>query len=94
MEELRRLGHDVLTSFEAGNANLAIPDEGVLALAASGSGFCSLIAGSHFLRLHQRSVSHAGIVVCTYDRDFTRQARRIHDALSALREGSNRTGSA
>ena len=28
--ELRLLGHDVLTSFEAGNANQAVPDEEVL----------------------------------------------------------------
>lgn len=26
VEELRRRGHDVLTSFEAGNANLAVAD--------------------------------------------------------------------
>jgi hypothetical protein len=30
VEALRELGHDVLTSFEAGNANLSIPDDAVL----------------------------------------------------------------
>jgi hypothetical protein len=32
-EELRRLGHDVLTSYEAGQANQKIPDDQVLAYA-------------------------------------------------------------
>jgi uncharacterized protein DUF5615 len=33
---LRGLGHDVLTSLEAGRANLRVPDEQVLADAVSG----------------------------------------------------------
>lgn len=34
VEELRRIGHDVLTAQEAGQANRSIPDETVLAFAA------------------------------------------------------------
>ncbi len=30
VDALRRLGHDVLTAFEAGQANQRIPDEAVL----------------------------------------------------------------
>ncbi|HEV7374385.1 MAG TPA: DUF5615 family PIN-like protein [Pyrinomonadaceae bacterium] len=33
IEELRRLGHDVLTMYEDGMANQSIPDEEVLTLA-------------------------------------------------------------
>jgi len=33
VEEPRRLGHDVLTAFEDGRANLSIPDEDLLARA-------------------------------------------------------------
>jgi hypothetical protein len=33
--ELRRLGHDVLTSLEAGNANASVPDPEVLSFASS-----------------------------------------------------------
>ena len=33
--ELRRLGHDVLTSLDAGNANSAVPDSEVLAFATA-----------------------------------------------------------
>ena len=35
VNELRRLGHDVLTSYEAGNANQRIPDEQVLVTATA-----------------------------------------------------------
>jgi hypothetical protein len=34
-----------------------------------------------FLRLHREVPVHAGIVVCTFDLDFARQARRIDEAL-------------
>jgi len=34
-EQLQTMGHDVLTVQEAGNANLGIPDEEVLAFAVS-----------------------------------------------------------
>ena len=33
VEELRRLGHDALTSYEAGKAGQAMPDEDVLEFA-------------------------------------------------------------
>jgi len=35
VKELRRLSHDVLTSFEAGNANRAVPDREVLDFASA-----------------------------------------------------------
>jgi hypothetical protein len=34
--ELRRLGHNVVTSLDAGKANSAVPDAEVLAFAADG----------------------------------------------------------
>ena len=33
VEELRKLGHDVVTSHESGNANRSVPDEAVLEFA-------------------------------------------------------------
>jgi len=36
----------------------------------------------HFIRLHQKNAGHAGIIVCTFDRDFEAQAKRIHGAIS------------
>ncbi|HEY7387613.1 MAG TPA: DUF5615 family PIN-like protein [Bryobacteraceae bacterium] len=39
VEELRRLGHDVLTSLEARKANISVPDRDVLAFAAAEAEF-------------------------------------------------------
>jgi hypothetical protein len=81
-EELRRLGHDVLTVQEAGNAGRAVPDDQVLAYAVEQQRAIVTLNRKHFLRLHQEQPDHAGIVVCTFDPDFAGQARRIHDAVS------------
>ena len=80
-EELRHLGHDVLTVQEAGNAGQAIPDESVLALASSEGRAVVTINRKHFIRLHLSNPRHAGVIVCTYDPDFVRQAHRIHSAI-------------
>lgn len=75
--ELRRLGHDVLTSIDAGNANASVPDSEVLAFAARESRILLSHNRRHFLRLHQsRTEAHAGIVVCTVDSDFCQLAQR------------------
>jgi hypothetical protein len=85
--ELRRLGHDVLTSYEAGNANTAVPDSAVLAFAAEEGRILLSHNRRHFLQLHQRRTEkHAGIVLCTFDLDFTGQAYRIHQSVSVLPE--------
>lgn|SRR5688500_13062417 len=80
--ELRTLGHDVLTSQEAGNAGQAVTDSEVLAFAVSTNRTVLTLNRLHFIRLHRSNSKHAGIVVCTFDSDFSRQARRIHDALN------------
>ena len=53
LSELRRLGHDVLTTFEAGNANAALPDAEVLAFAVAQGRILLTNNRRHFLRLHQ-----------------------------------------
>ena len=80
-EELRRLGHDVLTVQEAGKGGQAIPDASVLAFASGEGRALVTINRKHFIRLHLANSGHAGIIVCTYDPDFVRQAHRIHAAL-------------
>lgn len=81
--ELRRLGHDVLTSLDAGRANFAVPDSAVLAFATAEGRLVLTRNRRHFLQLHRsRSESHAGIVLCTFDPDFEGQAQRIHAAVS------------
>ena len=82
VEELRLLGHDVLTSSESGRANQAISDEQVLAFAATQQRVLITHNRRHFLKLHeQTSATHAGIIVCTIDIDYAALAQRIDEAL-------------
>ena len=84
VRKLRQLGHDVVTSLEAGNANRSVPDKEVLVFAADEGRILLTQNRLHFLRLHQMNViSHAGIVLCTYDPDFDRLALRIHERVLA-----------
>jgi hypothetical protein len=80
-EELRRLGHDVLTVQEAGFSGRAVPDTQVLEFAKSQGRIVVTLNRKHFLRLHEERPDHFGIVVCTFDSDFSGQAHRIHDAV-------------
>lgn len=77
-EALRRLGHDVLTTQETGLSGRAAPDEEVLAFAHSQGRALLTLNRKHFARLHQQTPDHSGLVVCTFDPDFARQANRIH----------------
>jgi predicted nuclease of predicted toxin-antitoxin system len=80
---LRNMGHDVLTVQEAGNANLGIPDEEVLAFAVTNDRAIVTINRFDFVRLHQLDPNHAGIIVCSNDPDRNRMAMRINEAISA-----------
>src|SRR5690242_264669 len=83
VEELRRLGHDVLTANEAGQANQEIEDGIVLAFATAQGRAVLTHNRRHYFRLHRSRLAHAGIFACTRDRDPAALAGRIHDALSA-----------
>lgn len=82
VECLRRLGHDVLTSFDAGNANQKIPDEEVLHFAISLGRAVLTLNRRDFVQLHKSQRVHAGIVICTLDHDVSAFAARIDLALS------------
>lgn len=79
--QLRDLGHDVLTTLETDQAGKAVPDEAVLAFATALRRVLLTLNRKHFIRLHGVRPQHAGIVVCTFDADFSGLARRIHQAL-------------
>ena len=83
VNELRRLGHDVLTVQETGKAGQATTDEEVLAFSTAQGRAVLTLNRKHFIRLHRASSAHAGIVVCTFDADFAGQAQRIHAALES-----------
>lgn len=81
VESLRRLGHDVLTVREVGKAGRAVSDDEVLSFAASEGRTLLTLNRKHFVLLHRECHQHGGIIVCTFDPDFERQARSIHETL-------------
>ena len=81
-EELRRLGHDVATMADLGKANQAVSDEEVLSIAVVEARTVLSYNRRHFIRLHNTSPYHSGIVVCTFDPNFVRQAGRICKAIA------------
>jgi hypothetical protein len=83
VEELRRLGHDVLTSQEAGNAGQRVPDVEVLEFAIAQACAVLTLNRRHFVRLHLERQDHHGIIACTYDANFAALASRVHSALTA-----------
>ncbi len=88
VRELQRLGHDVLTSREAGNANQGIPDDLVLSTAAADDRCVVTFNRDDFLALHRDNVAHSGIVVCKDDSDAIGLARVLHDYLMAQQLGT------
>ena len=82
VECLRKLGYDVLTAQQAGQANKNIPDVDVLTFAIGQSRAIVTHNRRHFIKLHHQNPSHAGIIVCTRDDDSDALAHRIHRALS------------
>jgi predicted nuclease of predicted toxin-antitoxin system len=83
VEELRKLGHDVLTAFEAGNANQKKPDSEVLDFAILQNRAVITFNRRDFKRLHRKTKSHGGIIICTDASDIGALAARIDKALVA-----------
>jgi hypothetical protein len=78
--ELRGIGDDVVTMRECGQSGRAVPDEEVLEQAISSGRALLTLNRRHFVRLHHEHPNHRGIIVCTFDPDFSALARRVHDA--------------
>jgi predicted nuclease of predicted toxin-antitoxin system len=81
VESLRKLGHDVLTIFEAGKAGQRIPDNEVLDYATREGRIVLTFNRKDFIKLHQQNPEHAGIIVCKVDIDFESLAARIDVAV-------------
>ena len=86
VEELRRLGHDVITMHEAGLANQQVADETVLVFASTTNRAVLTLNRKHFVYLHNAGAKHFGIIACTFDPDFVRQADRINVVLRSAAE--------
>jgi hypothetical protein len=58
-----------------------VSDEAVLAFASSLERAVLTVNRADFIRLHKTNANHAGIIVCTEDRNRQRMADRIHQAI-------------
>ena len=86
---LRNWGHDVLTVQEAGRCGK--PDPEVLADATADGRAILTHNHRHYQRLHGRSQPHGGIISCSRDdNNLPALAQRIHDAITALSDLTNK----
>lgn len=76
---LRGRGYDVLTSYEAGQANQKIPDDEVLMYATNAGRTVITENRQDFINLHFTTSNHAGIVICKADRDYAGKVQVLHD---------------
>ena len=83
VDELRRLGHDVLTIQETNHVGQSLPDAAVLTFASEEGRALLTLNRKHFIQLHNSSPNHAGIIVCTFDPNFIGQAHRVHAAIDS-----------
>jgi hypothetical protein len=85
VDELRRLGHDVITAQEDGRT--ATPDPDVLARAHSLGRAVLTYNRRHYERLHRQGAAHSGILSAKPDTDHSALTARIHAALAGLSPG-------
>ncbi|RMG13470.1 MAG: hypothetical protein D6728_04670 [Cyanobacteria bacterium J055] len=78
VDHLRDLGCDVLTSFEAGQANRGIPDDEVLRFTTEQNRGVITFNRDDFVALHRSGQQHAGIIVCKDDRNYIGQISTLH----------------
>jgi predicted nuclease of predicted toxin-antitoxin system len=76
---LRSHGYDVLTSYEAGQANQKIPDDEVLMYAINAGRVVITENRQNFINLHSTASNHAGIIICKADRDYAGKVQVLHD---------------
>lgn len=81
VEALRKFNHDILSSYDAGQANQGIPDDEVLKYATLNDRCVITFNRDDFAALYRNGVSHAGIIICKDDRDYLGQAQVLHDYL-------------
>lgn len=80
---LRDYGHNVLTSYDAGQANQGIPDPEVLRFATNQNRILITFNRDDFIDLHRSVINHSGIIICKDDRDYQGQAKFINDFLQS-----------
>ena len=83
VEELKRLGHDVISVLDSRNAGRSMTDVEVLQFAVESRRVLVTLNRKHFIHLHHARPDHHGIIVCTYNPDFVALAQKIHQILES-----------
>jgi predicted nuclease of predicted toxin-antitoxin system len=83
VEELRRLGIDVLTVHEDGRSNQSLSDPDIFTRAIELGRAIVTLNRRDFRRLHLEVPDHSGIIICTEDPDRVGQAQRIVESIAA-----------
>ncbi|HEY3242409.1 MAG TPA: DUF5615 family PIN-like protein, partial [Phycisphaerae bacterium] len=83
VQELRSIGHDVVTTLDAHRAGQRIPDADQLSFAHADARAITTLNHRGFVRLHMERPSHSGVITCTADADSAALARRIDSAIRA-----------
>ena len=79
---MRGLGYDILTSYEAGQANQKIPDDQVLNYATNLGRIILTENRQDFITLHHQIHHHSGIILYKADRDYEGKVQLLHEFLS------------
>jgi TRAP-type C4-dicarboxylate transport system substrate-binding protein len=79
----RSHANTIIQFFSSRSYGSGIPDEDVLAFAVSHEQAVLTLNRGDFIRLHRSQPNHAGIIICTQDNNWERQATRIDDAISS-----------
>ncbi|MCC3434540.1 MAG: DUF5615 family PIN-like protein [Microcoleus sp. PH2017_05_CCC_O_A] len=93
VNKLRYLGHDVLTSYDAKQANQGIPDDDVLKFAHQQERAVITLNRQDFIELHKLVKEHSGIILCKEcqgDFDYEQQALKIHELILDFSELKSR----
>ncbi len=77
VEHLRNKECDLLTLLDLGKAGQSMPDNEVLQLATMLERCLITLNRKDFIKLHNQSADHAGIIICTVDADFEALANHI-----------------
>ncbi|MFG6107149.1 DUF5615 family PIN-like protein [Leptothoe sp. EHU-05/26/07-4] len=87
---LRNLGYDVLTSYDADQANQGIPDADVLTYATKNNRVVITLNRQDFIDLQRKNTKHTGIIICKDDRNYTDQVQTLHTYLENQPSLTNR----
>jgi hypothetical protein len=80
VEELRKLGHIIITVQES--QNTMMKDSGIFEYIKKNNMVLLTLNRLHFIHIHNKNKDHPGIIVCTFDSNFKRLANNIDKIFS------------